>query len=116
MVVPGFQKSLCFWDFMHLGPLGNLKHWRGGVVTDLAESNLLEGVTQEHGMRKLWLDFRQWRKRHKIRPPHGHLTWRTVGRTSKQQWPELHSSYKASTVKLLTVYLGDFLGTLANDS
>jgi hypothetical protein len=105
-VIPGMRLEMVFFDLMHVGPLGIFRNLCAAVVTDFVERGELRNINDGLSLRQLWLEFTGWCRARRIPPPRGTLSLRVLGRSlGKKDPPELHSSIKATTVKLLVGFL-----------
>jgi len=77
--IPGMRLELIYYDLMHIGPLGIFRSLAAGVIWNMAQRGELRNINEELGFRLLWLDFKQFCKNNKIRPPSGTLSKRLLG-------------------------------------
>jgi hypothetical protein len=106
--VPGLRLEMMYFDIMHIGPLGIFRNLIPGIILDMFQRGELRNFNEELSYRLLWVDFQSWCRSHRIPPPSGTLSRRILGSDARgSKMPELHSCLKATTVKLLVVFLAD---------
>ena len=98
--------EMVLFDLMHIGPLGIFRNLCAAVIIDFLQRGKLRHVNEALALRQLWTEFRQGCSGHHIPPPHGTLARRLLGQSKLTDLPELHSCIKATTVKLLVVFVG----------
>ena len=114
-IVPGWRKELVLLDWMHIGPLGFFRDLAGSVCAEFIERRELGNVDDDEALKGLWLQFRQWCHENHIRPPTGTLSKALIGRTKRNMYAELSTTFKASVVKVFMVFLSQKVVALAHD-
>lgn len=132
MQVPGFRYERIKWEPAHTLLLGCGKDLASGVICDLVELPILSAITERcaileqlHGVvipegggeeaivLALGVAFRRWCKHRKLACPTG--TWHRgmIGRSSKNQYPELDSNIKACHTKVILFFLNELCCEIA---
>ena len=110
--IDGFRKENIFHDHLHIGPLGFYRNLGAATCIDFLERGELPHLETDTALRHLWIDFRNSCRTQGYGVPRGGFSLRLLGRSKKSEYPELHSSFKGTTVKILMVFLAQRAGEL----
>jgi hypothetical protein len=94
--IPGMRLELIFFDVMHIGALGIFRHLCASALWDLVAYGELHNLDPDVSLRQIWQRFRVWCREHRIPPPTGSLTRRSLG---TQGHPRTHGESKLANAK-----------------
>lgn len=106
VAVPGFHLQTCWHDLMHVLYLGCGRDIAASTVVSMWEWGQLPGRGVEC-LVSLNADYTAWCRALRLGRPRFLFTAASVGRTSKQQMPELSGFFKAMQVKCMLFFLTD---------
>ena len=107
----GFALESLFFDYMHVTLLGVDRDLGGSILVDLLERDLLPGDSPDGKLKSIWNEVRAWAPAHGISMPTGiAFSLSALGRgKSSLEFPSLPKSYKALSVRTLTMFFADYV-------
>lgn len=97
--IPGLHLTSIFFDMMHVAHLGILRNLVAAMCIDFVDRDAI-------AMQQLWVEFKVWCTDNGLGPPRGQmLTPRLLGKAKAANVPELHSCFKATTVKVFMQFI-----------